>query len=163
MLCFTYVRGPDYKAGLHFSIRAQVGNSSLVWFCVGISGGNLSRLLGSTRVGTWAPTLPRTRSILVSGETVWGPVFVEERIREGEAPPSPIPRARSQKAWSMGNSRLKSGKSTRAPCSMATGGQGRPEGSGCPFTTPTPGLAYAAYSTTQAPPTPSCLLLHIYI
>ena len=46
---------------------------------------------------------------------------------KGEAGPSPIPRARSQKAWSMGSSRLKSGKSTRAPCSMATGGQGRPE------------------------------------
>ena len=46
---------------------------------------------------------------------------------KGEAGPSPIPRARSQKAWSMGSSRLKSGKSTRAPCAMATGGQGRPE------------------------------------
>ena len=67
MLCFTYVRGPDLKAGLHFSIRAQVGNSSLVWLCV--------RLPGSARVGARAPTLPHTRSFtvhLVSGETVKG-------------------------------------------------------------------------------------------
>ena len=39
----TYVRGPDYKAGLHFSIRAQVGEFQLGLVCVGISEGNLSR------------------------------------------------------------------------------------------------------------------------
>ena len=41
----TYVRGPDYKAGLHFSIKAQVGEFQLGLVCVGvgISGGNLSR------------------------------------------------------------------------------------------------------------------------
>ena len=43
LLCFTYVRGPDFKAGFHFSIRAQVGEFQLGLVCVGISGGNLSR------------------------------------------------------------------------------------------------------------------------
>ena len=71
--CVTYVRGPDLKAGLHFSIRAQVGEFQLGLVCVGISGGNLSRQPGSTRVGTWVPTLPRSlRSTSVSGETVKG-------------------------------------------------------------------------------------------
>ena len=81
LLCFTYVRGPDLKAGLHFSIRAQVGEFQLGLVCVGISGGNLSRLPGSTRVGTWVPTLPRTK-ILVSGETVKGTCVSWKRILE---------------------------------------------------------------------------------
>ena len=85
LLCFTYVRGPDLKAGFHFSIRAQVGEFQLGLVCVGISGGNLSRLPGSTRVGTWVPTLPRSlRSTFVSGETVKGTcVSVEAHPRGG--------------------------------------------------------------------------------
>ena len=41
----TYVRGPDYTAGLHFSNKAQVGEFQLGLVCVGvgISGGNLNR------------------------------------------------------------------------------------------------------------------------
>ena len=39
----TYVRGPDLTAGLHFSIRAQVGNSAWLVLCLE-SGGYLSRL-----------------------------------------------------------------------------------------------------------------------
>ena len=81
MLCFTYVRGPDFTAGLHFSIRAQVGEFQLGLVCVGISGGNLSWLPGSTRVGTWVPTLPRSlRSTFVSGETVKGTCVSWKRI-----------------------------------------------------------------------------------
>ena len=85
LLRLSYVRGPDLTAGLHFSIRAQVGEFQLGLVCVGISGGNLSRLPGSTRVGTWVPTLPRSlRSTFVSGETVKGTcVSVEAHPRGG--------------------------------------------------------------------------------
>ena len=31
LLCCTYVRGPDLKAGVHFSTRPQVGNSPWVF------------------------------------------------------------------------------------------------------------------------------------
>ena len=73
LLCFTYVRGPDFKAGFHFSNRAQVGEFQLGLVCVGISEGNQSRQSGSARVGTRVPTLPRaSRSTSVSGETVKG-------------------------------------------------------------------------------------------
>ena len=56
----TYVRGPDYKAGLHFSNKAQVGEFQLGLVCVGvgISGGNLNRPPAQTRVGSRAPTFP---------------------------------------------------------------------------------------------------------
>ena len=87
MLCFTYVRGPDFKAGFHFSIRAQVGEFQLGLVCVGISGGNLSRLPGSTRVGTWVPTLPRSlRSTFSSGETVKGTCVSWKRILDYNIP-----------------------------------------------------------------------------
>ena len=84
LLCFTYVRGPDFKAGFHFS-KSPSGEFQLGLVCVGISGGNLSRLPGSTRVGTWVPTLPRSlRSTFVSGETVKGTsVSVEAHPRGG--------------------------------------------------------------------------------
>ena len=66
----TYVRGPDYKAGLHFSIRAQVGEFQLGLVCVGISGGNLSRPPAQLESAVGSRLYPAQRS--VSGETVKG-------------------------------------------------------------------------------------------
>ena len=69
----TYVRGPDYKAGLHFSIRAQVGEFQLglVCVCVGISGGNLSRPPAQLESAV-GPLLSRSYRSHLSGETVKG-------------------------------------------------------------------------------------------
>ena len=78
---FTYVRGPDLTAGLHFSIRAQVGEFQLGLVCVGISGGNLSRPPAQleSAVGPLLYPILQISFVLVSGETVKGTcVTVEE-------------------------------------------------------------------------------------
>ena len=36
LLCFTYVREPDHKAGVSLFYKSPSWEFSLVWFCVGV-------------------------------------------------------------------------------------------------------------------------------
>ena len=72
--CVTYVRGPDLKAGLHFSIRAQVGISAWLVLCRE-SGGYLSRLAVLSFESVHGPRLYPAQDL---------PQFGFRRDREGD-------------------------------------------------------------------------------
>ena len=85
LLCFTYVRGPDFKAGFHFSIRAQVGEFQLGLVCVGvgISGGNLSRPPAQLESAVGALSFPILQISLVRRNREGDLRFLEAHPRGG--------------------------------------------------------------------------------
>ena len=80
LLCFTYVRGPDHKAGLHFSIRAQVGIylGDLGWVQ---SGARVGRF-GSASSRCPVPVFPSLKIYRVSGRDRLGTSVQRGRILE---------------------------------------------------------------------------------
>ena len=74
LLCFTYVREPDLKAGFHFFYKSPSGEFQLGLVCVGISEGNLSRPPAQleSAVGPLLYPILQISFVLVSGETVKG-------------------------------------------------------------------------------------------
>ena len=100
LLCLTYVRGPDYKAGLHFYKKSPSWHLPYLGLCRGISGGNLSRLpvLNSSRQAG-APTLPHTKDLRsISGETVTGDLSFWRKLILDNALPARCQKKQSKAA-----------------------------------------------------------------